>query len=69
MPFKKSGVRRRKKADLSEGQFWELSIGPYGADKSEFEDDAAREAAWRDHGAALTEQWQGNSLWGARRYA
>jgi hypothetical protein len=82
MPVRKGGARRRRKADLTEPQFWELCIGPGlvepdGTDlgdglgcRSAFDSEAERKAAWLYHRAALFEAWPGrvNPLWGERTY-
>jgi len=66
---------RRKQRELTEPEYWELVLGPAPRDgkQSAFESEAAREAAWRDHGADLVAGWRGGDrtttpLFGERKY-
>lgn len=68
MPARIGGARRRKKADLTEAQYWELVLGPRAG--SAFEDDTERGAAWRYHRDVILADWPGriNPLFGERMY-
>lgn len=71
MPSPKRRTRRRQR-ELTEPEYWELVLGPAG--KSAFADEAARAAAWADHGADLVTGWRGGDrdtapLFGERRYS
>lgn len=58
--------RRRQRRELTEGQFWELMLGPpapdreaftspYPAKRSAFESPFLRRAAWNEHKAEIME--------------
>lgn len=70
MSTKRKNRARRPGADeLTMKQCQELLIGPTGDDHSEFTDDAARLAAWKERGQELESEWDSDVvLWGRKQY-
>ena len=83
MPARKTGARRKRR-ELTDLQSMELAIGPNGPGfgctypgmpDSHFESEAARAAAWAEHGPDLIAGWLGeqmpgehSTIWGQRKY-
>ena len=66
MPVRRGGARRRKYAELTEAEHFELACGPYGT--SVFDNEVERKEAWRLNAATIRHDWPHGPTFAERRY-